>query len=379
MRNLRLLDFLIALVRPTAIDADVRELLQLGMYQLLLLDVPAHAAIFETVELAPPRPRRLVNAVLRSAQRRRAELRKRMQDADLGIRTSHPDFLVARWQQNFGGDSAAALCEWNNEPPAIYARVNRLRNTVEEFAAECPDAQKLRNHPNMFRVGEMPYAALRDGRCYIQDPSTLLACELLAPKPAERVLDACAAPGGKTSYIGELMENRGTLVAVDRDERRVRVLDENLRRLGVTIASLVQHDWRASEVPNQITKAAPFDRILLDLPCSNTGVMRRRVDVRWRLRPNDFAKMQSTQEQIVRAVLPLLREGGALVYSTCSVESEENDDVIRHVTGEIPRLRLREVKRLLPFLDHFDGAFAAKFRLRADIQPSCTIGSQLES
>ena len=199
--------------------------------------------------------------------------------------------------------------------------------------------------------------ALAAGDCYIQDPSTAAACLLLDPKPGERVLDACAAPGGKTGYLAELMRNDGFILACDRDENRVGTLRDNLERLGVTIGRSIRHDWSTEgELPDQ----TGFDRILLDAPCTNTGVMRRRVDLRWRLRPEDFSRMPAEQLGIVRATIPLLRNNGALVYSTCSIEPEENEGVVAAILREFPFLKLVEQTSLLPFRDGFDGAFAAK-------------------
>ena len=161
------------------------------------------------------------------------------------------------------------------------------------------------------------------------------------------------------------MENNGTIVACDRDDDRLRLVEENLARLSVRIAKIVQHNWAETQVPDEISSVAPFDRVLVDAPCSNTGVMRRRVDVRWRLRPTDFARMQARQIQIVRAILPLLKPNGTLVYSTCSLEREENEAVTESLLREVSGLELEEERRCLPFTDNFDGAFAARVLRRS--------------
>ena len=153
------------------------------------------------------------------------------------------------------------------------------------------------------------------------------------------------------------MKNDGVLLACDRDERRVETLSDNLKRLGVEIARVIRHDWTKQTLEGQ----ASFDRILIDAPCSNTGVMRRRVDVRWRLTTADFSRMQKRQIEIVRAVIPLLKPGGVLVYSTCTLEPEENEEVVQQILANLSMLQLNEEKRSLPFRDHFDGAFATKF------------------
>lgn len=365
LRNLTLLDFWIDTLRSGRLDQDARDLLRLGIYQLLLLRTPEHAAVFETVELAGARTRSLVNAVLRSALRRKEELVEKANAAALSIRASHPQFLLDRWEQSFGIENTIALCEWNNQPAPIYARINRLKISVEEFleqvgSARCADRTPQRGIPaeeNFVRLKNIPGEALAAGHCYIQDPSTAAACRLLDPKPGDRILDACAAPGGKTAFLAELIKNNGFILACDRDAGRMRTLQDNLERLGVGTAQCVQHDWASGgSPPNDIS----FDRILVDAPCSNTGVMRRRVDLRGRLTAKDFLRMQEEQLRILRGTVPLLKTEGVLVYSTCSVEPEENEEVVRLIMEEFPFLKLLEQVSLLPFRDGFDGAFAAK-------------------
>jgi 16S rRNA (cytosine967-C5)-methyltransferase len=184
---------------------------------------------------------------------------------------------------------------------------------------------------------------------------------MLRPIAGDIVLDACAAPGGKAAYLAEMMQNRGTIMAADRDETRLQRMRDNFVRLGVTNSRVVRCDW-LDEESIRAAAFAPhsFDKILLDAPCTNTGVMRRRVDVRWRLRPEDFVRMQQKQLAILRAVAPLLRAGGALVYSTCSLEGEENDQVMETFLRERPDFSLTNREQTLPFRDDVDGAFAAR-------------------
>lgn len=360
LRNLILLDFWIGRLRSEHLDHDARDLLRLGIYQLFFLETPEHAAVYETVKLAAPKRRSLVNAVLRSAVRRKAELAGNADEQNLSVRTSHPQFLIDRWTKNFGAENTAALCEWNNKPAAVYARINQLKISVEEFLVEHSSAERLAQPPGFVRLNEIPHDALDRGHCYIQDPSTAAACPLLEAQPGENVLDACAAPGGKTGYLAEMMKNRGEIMACDRDAARIRTLRDNLERLGVTIARFIEHDWTSGAPPSEISAASPFDRILVDAPCSNTGVMRRRVDLRWRLKPGDFSRMREEQLRILRATVPFLKVGGALAYSTCSIEPEENEEVVRAIPQEFPFLHLAGQTSLLPFRDGFDGAFAAK-------------------
>jgi 16S rRNA (cytosine967-C5)-methyltransferase len=357
LRNLRLLDFWIGLLREGKLEALSRDMLQLGLYQLFLLRTPAHAAINETVALANKKNRSLINAVLRAAQRREKELRAEANAQSSGIQLSHPDFLIARWSRNFGAESAAKLAEFNNRSAPVYARINRLTIQPNEFFAAHPAFTPISNQPDFFEADRLPSDAINAGLIYIQDPSTTIACEMLDPQPGEKVLDACAAPGGKTCLLAQQMENRGAITACDRDAQRLVTLRENVCRLGVKIATVTKADWtQKNELPDM------FDRILIDAPCSNTGVMRRRVDVRWRLQPGDFARMQKRQLAIAHNASRLLKQDGTLVYSTCSLEPEENEEVVAQLLKVSDDLQLIEQKTVTPFADGFDGAFAARFK-----------------
>jgi 16S rRNA (cytosine967-C5)-methyltransferase len=361
LRNLTLLDFWIGRLRRSHIDSDVRDVLRLGLYQLFLLKTAQHAAVHETVELVPQRHRSIVNGILRAATRRLSELLARADAELLFVRTSHPQFLVERWEQHFGNRQAEELCKWNNLPATIYGRINKLRIDRQEFLRLYPESCPLPGCSDFVELSVKPTTAISRGHCYIQDPSTAIACQLLNPNPGESILDACAAPGGKTAYIAQLMRNRGIIVACDRDPERLQIVKENIARLGIGIVHAVEHDWSLGQTPAKIISLAPFDRILIDAPCSNTGVIRRRVDVRWRLHPGEFSRMQQRQLEMLRTITPLLKPGGTFVYSTCSLEPEENERVVQQALTRMGVLRLYEKKSSLPFRDGFDGAFAAKF------------------
>ncbi len=357
VRNLSRLDFLIGQLRDGPVDAETRAILRLGLYQIFHMRTAPHAAVNETVELSP-RARGLVNAVLRRALREQPALEAALAAAPISVRTSHPDFLVDRWRAIFGAEATDQLCAWNNEPAEVHVRANALKVTVGELLRAGTDAQPTAAHPQMLKVRTLPFSWIAHGLCYVQDPSTLMACDLLAPEAGERVLDACAAPGGKTSYLAQLMRNEGRIVACDLYESRVERLRENLQRLGVRNTQILVHDCMQAGEP---LEPGSFDRILVDAPCSNTGVLRRRVDVRWRLTDEDFIRMPAQQLALVRRTASLLRPGGTLVYSTCSLEPEENDRVVEQALAAVPGLRFIESRRTLPFVDAVDGAFAAKF------------------
>jgi len=355
IRFRRTLDYLIAQLREEEADARTRQAMRLGLYQLLRTRIPPHAAVNETVNVAG-RGRGVVNAVLRRYLREEKQLNESLETAPVGVRLSHPEVLVERWTRHFGENDTATLCEWNNQPADILVRVNELKVSLGELM-RAGGGQPLETHPLMLRMDRLPIPWIVSGLCYVQDPSTLIACELLAPLPGERVLDACAAPGGKTSYLAQMMKNEGRIVACDVSADRLDRLRQNLERLAVTNVEVRKADWLQTPPPER----EKFDRILLDAPCSNTGVIRRRVDVRWRLKTDDFQRMPHLQFGLIKNLAGLLKPGGTLVYSTCSMEPEENEEVVRRVACEAPELKFLKARRTLPFRDKVDGAFAAMF------------------
>lgn len=355
LRNVDLLDIWLDRVCDNKhLEDSVHWLLRLGIAQLLLLEMPSHAVVNETVNLAG-KARGLVNAVLRRVDRERSTLLGRMDRLAVAERTSHPEWLVERWIRQYGRQAAERLCEWNQQPAETYVRRNQLH--PEASSTELPPGLVPTPHPEFFRADVLPREWLTTGKCYAQDPSTALACELLAPRPGETVLDACAAPGGKAAYLAQLMQNQGRLLAADTSPRRIQRMEENLKRLRVSIATCLKVDWSKPAVSSW--SAGPVDRILLDAPCSNTGVMRRRVDVRWRLEKGVFATMAALQSALLGHLAPLLRPGGSLVYSTCSIDDEENEQVVKAFTAAHPAFELVETRTSLPWRDGHDGAFAA--------------------
>ena len=357
IRNRSYLDFIIQRFRPTGLDMPTRQVLRLGVYQLYKMRIPDHAAVYETVNIAGP-ARTLVNAVLRKTIAEKEHILQQLQDAPAHIRYSHPEFLWQKWESRHGGRLAEELCAWNNEPAKIYVRANRLRVTPGELIESFPGAKVVDVHPDCLEVDRLPLSWISSGVAYVQDPSTLLACDLLDPKPGEVVLDACAAPGGKTGYMAQTMQNQGSLVACDYDKLRLARLEQNLMRLGVCNSTIVLLDWLQHSTA---FKPGTFDAILVDAPCTNTGVIRRRTDVRWRLTPQDFPRMQHLQGRILKATVQFLKSGGRLVYSTCSIEPEENESVVAGIEKEVPELSFVEAKSSMPIHDHLDGAFAGLF------------------
>lgn len=369
------LDWLIA--RKTDARAQkpmLQNLLRLGLYQIFWLDrIPDHAAVNETVELARQSgfhsQAGFINAVLRGYLRasdvtRRLLTELKTTQPHLGY--SHPEWLVARWQARWGADHTAKLMEWNNTPPKAFARINTLKADPAKLLLQWRDenveydfvrrdwieenlAFELKSHPPLSLQ-----PSFQQGLFYIQDPSTLLAVHELDPQPGETVLDLCAAPGGKLTVIAQLMRNEGRLLAQDNTPDRLKLIEANCARLGVTCVQTVLPSTLNSQ------PATAFDRILIDAPCSNTGVMRRRVDLRWRISPKEIGRLRATQLELLSQACSLLKPGGRLVYSTCSLEPEENNDVLTEFLAGHADFRLEHSRELLPFQDAVDGTYVAR-------------------
>lgn len=361
IRNLRLLDFFIDRLTSSKLDKRVRNLLRCGIYQIRNMRVADHAAVNETVNDAG-RAKSLVNAVLRRLIRELPAMEELLEKQPAPVVFSHPDFLVDRWQKIFGDEETLRLLEWNNGRAPMYARINMLAGDAGDVIRNSAIAEPAAGRDDVFRLTEFNREWLEAGLCYIQDPGTLMACDLLDPQPGERVMDACAAPGGKSAYLAQKMHNRGTLACCDNSMERLKLLGGNLSRMHVDIAGMTLVHWEKphlmSESVSDYLRESLFDRILLDVPCSNTGVMQRRADVRWRLAEEDFQRMSERQFAIVANVLPFLKPGGTLVYSTCSIDPEENSELAEKICSELP-LSLAHDKSILPWKDGIDGAYAA--------------------
>jgi len=360
LRNLSLLDHWISVLCANPhLDHRSRWVLRIGLVQLLVLDMPPHAAVNETVEIAG-KARSLVNAILRRSDRERAALLAAVASLPLAVRTSHPEFLVHRWRSAFGPDRAEDLCEWNQQAAGTFVRLNPLHPDASSWFASASGVEDIGG--GFYRCGTLPREALAAGMCYAQDPATAIAPLMLGAQPGETVLDACAAPGGKAAILAAMMKNEGRIFAADVSESRLKRLRENLSTLRITNTQACVHDLAFGKPPPW--GDVLFDRILLDVPCSNTGVMRRRVDVRWRLREEDFAQQASLQSRLLENSLRYLKPGGSVVYSTCSVEHEENRAVIDQVLAALPLLTLADERLVFPPADQSDGAYAARLLLR---------------
>lgn len=368
----RTLDWLVARKsggRPQ--KPPVAILLRMALYQMFWLErVPGYAAVNESVALAKARgligQSAFVNAVLRGCGREAAAIRQQMRELreiNPSLGYSHPEWLVQRWLGRWGQERTRRLLAWNNQPPATYARVNALRSTgaalAERWRQEGVEFEPVpipwAPRANVYRLLKFPplsgSESFRQGGWYVQDPSTLLAPEMLAPKPGDRILDMCAAPGGKATYLALLINNEGCIEAEDVDADRLRLVADNAARLGATCVTTLH-----SPVPS----GPEFDRVLVDAPCSNTGVMRRRVDLRWRIQLAEIGRLGGEQRSILQRAAEKTKVGGVLVYSTCSLEPEENQAIVQEFLKNQPGFVLETEQQLTPWDDQVDGAYCAK-------------------
>jgi 16S rRNA (cytosine967-C5)-methyltransferase len=341
-------------------EGEAEAALLVGAYQVLYMpEIPAYAAVHATVaaaKIGSPRAAGFINAVLRNLERQRSELLAALAQQPLGVRLSHPDLLVTRWIARYGAETTAALCHWNNTPAETVIALLPNQETAMPPPALVPHPAAPAvcfTVPHGTRVEAVPGFA--EGRFVVQDPATQAAIELLDIHPGQTVLDACAAPGGKTAQIAARMQGQGRLIAMDKHDDRLVLLRDTLSRTGQSWVEVVAGD----AVAPAPTEAPLFDRILLDVPCSNTGVLRRRPDARWRFSVRRQQKLCETQQALLISMLTRLAPGGRLVYSTCSLEPEENQQQIARALAATPAVRLVATTERLPTRDQTDGAFAA--------------------
>jgi 16S rRNA (cytosine967-C5)-methyltransferase len=335
------LDHLIAERTEGRLEPGVRAALQLGLYQLLFLDrVAAHAAIAEAVELAKPSPgHRVVNAVLRRVQREGAELPSDATPAGAAVRHSHPEWIVRLWWDLLGADEARALLAADNEPAELALRVNPL---VAHDLSDIPGRSE--GHTI---VVDGPFDALAHpgyaaGAFTPQSRASQLVAPLLDPRPGERVLDLCAAPGGKTTHLAALMGDEGEIVAVEKHPGRARALEVTARRMRASSVRVVVGDATAFRDDDG------FDRVLLDPPCSGLGTLRSHPDLRFRVTPRAVALLAAGQDALLAAARRALRPGGRLVYSVCTISPAEE------------RLAAADAVRTYPHKDGTDGFYIAR-------------------
>lgn len=365
-------------------EINVKNTLRVALYQILFLErIPHAAAVNEGVEfikrIRGDKPAGLVNAVLRNIIRNIDGIRYPDPEEDrvqyMAVFYSHPHWMVKRWLERLGQESTERLLLANNERPGMFLRINRLKITPEEFCARL-DAQNISYTrssflPHVVRVKTLTGIAqmdlFRNGMFTIQDESAALPCQLLDPHPGQRIIDLCAAPGGKTTNLAEMMKNEGEIIALDKYEAKLNLIRASCERLGVRIADLHAADATTYEAP-------PADRVLLDAPCSGLGTLAKKPDMKWKRELSDIRKLTVTQDALLESAARLVKPGGALVYSTCTMEPEENEELITAFLSRHPEFSLDRADRYLPadvvtpegyvatfpHLHFMDGSFAAR-------------------
>lgn len=391
-RQRRWLDFVLAEAYNDdyeSMEPRLRHILRLGLYELLFQSTPTRAVVHQYVELAKqtlrPGAGNLVNAILRTIDRDREYIpTPDTGDAaeDLAVRHSHPTWIVRRWLDRYGAEETTELLEWNNRRPMYSVRVNPLRTSQEEVEAWLDEndvvytgSPYLDGYLRLRRLQPLVQGGLlEDGHVAVQDESAGLVVRLLDAQPGDDVVDGCAAPGGKTMAVAAGMNGEGTILAVDVNESRLEKVDEAAAAQGAE--ALVRTE--AAELQAVADRPDPpqADRVLLDVPCSGLGVLAKRADLRWQRQPDDLAELIELQDELLDAAARLVRPGGILVYSTCTIEPEENEDRVdafldRHADfereappDEFPDDVVSDTGalRTLPHRHRTDGAFAVRLR-----------------
>ncbi len=366
----------------------LRVILEMSLFQLSIADkIPDYAAVSSGVDLAKraggDKWGKLVNAILRNYLRKRDDLvmpalENGPADESISVRYSHPKWLVRRWLEQYGIENTVKYCEYNNRRPTLSLRVNTMLTTPDELAEDLrkiPGVEVVvsQNFGDFMRVTGLTdlntCPLFRQGHFAIQDESTALASTLLAPEPEDTVLDMCAAPGGKTCHLAHLMQDSGRIIAADISESRLARVQENIDRLRLTSIETLVAD--SSDVA-----LTGIDKILIDAPCSGLGVLGRRSDLRWHRQPADIENIRLRQWKILENAGRILRSGGFLVYSTCTLEPEETETLVEEFLDLHPEFcRLNRTSltssnfdtdngyyRSLPFLHQMDGGFVVKLK-----------------
>ena len=344
------------------IESGILNILRLGLYQIFFLSrTPSSAAVNESVELAKPFRGEggagFVNAVLRSAIRQKDEIRYPdiAEDPALHISVvqSYPQWLVQRWVKEMGVEETIKICTLTNQISPLTLRTNTLKMNRKNLMEKLRQ-KELSPFPTTYSeegivlkdpppTSELPF--IKEGLYIIQDEASQLVTYILDPKPGERILDACAAPGGKTTHMAQKMENQGDIYALDLSKGKIDLIEEMCQRLGIRIVKTTKGN-AAQSLP--IPQGMKFDRILADVPCSGFGTLRRNPDLKWRRGEKDVKRLRELQSSILRNLSVYMKEGGVLIYSTCTVFHEENEDVVEKFLDEYPEFQLDRMDKVLP-------------------------------
>jgi len=392
MRNS--LDWLINQVanrKVQKMDGWTRNILRLGLYQIQFLDgIPDAVACNETVELAKeykhPGVAKFVNGVLRNILRRLDSLQMPSIEDDpvqhIRYKYSFPQWLVERWVKRYGVKATIEICQTFNQIPDTVIRRNPLKTSKSDLEDSLSknniEVKEINNFPQAFKINN--YSSLynldtfQSGYFQIQGLASIMTGHIVAPKPGERVLDLCSAPGGKTTHLAELMDNQGEIIANELHEHKLSLIEENCKRLGVKIVNVKIGDGRKVEFTDS------FDRILIDAPCSGLGMIAKKPEIKWQKKPQDIKQLKDIQLELLTAGSGFLKEGGELVYSTCTITEAENIEVVKEFVSNNLNFELVNLKsqakefgidsefinegtiQLLPTWQENEGYFIAKLR-----------------
>ncbi len=348
-------------IKLKKISPWILNILREGTYQLLYMDkVPESAACNESAKLARKYGHQastgFVNAVLRNIARSKGAVKPPDKEGGpvkyLSIAYSHPEWMVEKFLKLFGAEFTESLLESNNAIPEFTVRVNTLKTTVDSLIETLKqenieavkgrfsqDALIIKNPSSISRL-----AAFKQGLFQVQDESSMLVARVLDPKPGELVLDACSAPGGKATHIAQLMDNKGTVLARDIHEHKIKLIEQSAERLGIKSIKTEIHDALIADTEME-NKA---DRVLLDAPCTGLGIIRRKPDIKWGRESSDTAEITSLQRKMIVTASKSVKPGGVLVYSTCTIVPEENEEIVEQFLNENSAFEMDDITPIIP-------------------------------
>lgn len=368
---------------------EIKNTLRVALYQILFLNkIPDFAAVNEAVEfvkkISTQKHADVVNGLLRTIIRTKADLVYPTREIDevkyLGIMQSHPNWMVKRWIQRFGFDEAVVFSESNNKRPILTLRINKLKTTREDVLKKFDEREivyrtcKYIDYFVTLRLMSKIYLDedFINGMYTVQDESAGLPAILLNPTENDSILDMCAAPGGKSTHLAQLLGNNGKVYAVDKYEVKLNMIRANSERMGVTNVEYILDD--ALDLQNEKIKDMQFDKILLDAPCSGLGVLSKKPEIRWKREMKDVLALADLQKQLLNAAVKYLKPGGAIVYSTCTTEQEENMDIVKDFLENNPDFKIDDASKYVnkelvnaegcietfPHKQGIDGSFSAR-------------------
>ncbi len=368
---------------------EIKNTLRVALYQILFLNkIPDFAAVNEAVEfvkrISTQKHADVVNGLLRTIIRTKNDLVYPTREIDevkyLGIMQSHPNWMVRRWIARFGFDDAALLAESNNKRPILTLRINTLKASKEEIFKRFDERSivyrtcRYIDYFVTLRLMSKIYLDedFKDGKYTVQDESAGLPAVLLKPTENDMILDMCAAPGGKSTHIAQLLGGKGKVYSVDKFDAKIKMMKQNAERLGITNIEFIQDD--AADLQDERVKDLKFDKILLDAPCSGLGVLSKKPEIRWKREFEDVLALTEIQKNLLNSAVKYLKPGGVIVYSTCSTEQEENMDVVKDFLEKNPDFKIDNASQYVkselvntegcietfPHRHNIDGSFAAR-------------------